>query len=97
MEVHSLAEPMDRSAAASIPVMPRRARGRPPKDVKLVRYAVLWLSPDVADALSAECGDTKRAAIVRECVIESLKARGRLPADYHPDPRPEAPLLADAS
>ena len=57
----------------------KRGRGRPPKDVKLVRYAVLWLAPDVADALSAECGSAKRAAVVREFVIEGLRARGRLP------------------
>lgn len=65
-------------------VSQKRTRGRPPKDVKLVRCAVLWLSPDVAEALLAECGDAKRAAVVREFVIESLKARGRLPADYGP-------------
>ena len=64
----------------------KRGRGRPPKDVKLVRYAVLWLSPEVAEALSAECGSAKRAAIVRECVIESLKVRGRLPAEYAAEP-----------
>jgi hypothetical protein len=66
------------TADTSLMAEPKRSRGRPPKDVKLVRYAVLWLAPDVAEALSAECGSAKRAAVVREFVIEGLRARGRL-------------------
>ncbi len=74
---------------ADLPALPhKRGRGRPPKDAKLVRYAVLWLAPDVADALSAECGEAKRAAVVREFVMDALRARGRLPAGTSSERRP---------
>jgi hypothetical protein len=63
----------------------KRRRGRPVKDEKLVRYSVLWLQPTVAEALSAECGLERRTTVVRQLIVEILKARGRLPAGFDPE------------
>lgn len=59
----------------------KRGRGRPRKDTKLVRYAVLWVTPDVAEALQMECGDQKKTTIVRRLIGDALRLRGRLPPD----------------
>jgi hypothetical protein len=56
----------------------KRGRGRPRKQMKLVRYSVLWLEPHVAAALTEECGLEKRTSVVRRLIQEGLRARGRL-------------------
>ena len=75
------------STPPPVPDGQKRSRGRPPKETKLIRYSVLWLHPKVAAALSAECGTEKRTAVVRQLIVESLRARGRLP---HQNPTPDS-------
>jgi hypothetical protein len=73
-------ELMEQRQMASKPhVGTKRRRGRPRKETKLVRYSVLWLEPAIAEALTAECGTFKRTAVIRQMIVEGLRARGRLP------------------